>query len=157
MSFYEGKARLTQWRDKEVQYPRGGSELLPFEDCDFSLVVIDIVLDHTKSPRDVLRKTYRVLVLGRFLYLAVNIHTQWGLLVRSLMEMFQLDTGHPYSYTKNRLRRLVKQMSFEIRNDEIEDRRQARKTEIRAAHVRSKLKAMLGISDIKYEILAEKS
>jgi SAM-dependent methyltransferase len=155
-NFFEKNPILTRRRDKNVEYFQGNGESLPFGDGDFSFVIIDNVIDHTDSPGDVLKEIFRVLAPGGYLYLMVNVHTRWGIIIRHLMEMFLIDTGHPHSYTQISARQLVNSTGFDICHEEIADHKKARQAELRLGHFRSKLKVIFGISDIQYELLAEK-
>lgn len=155
-NFFKNSPILTRWRDKDVEYLQGSGELLPFEDGDFSLVIIDNVLDHSQSPNEVLKETFRVLAPGGFLYLMLNVHSTWGVKVRSLMEMFQLDKGHPHSYSKMSLRRALKNMGFEIYHEELENYWKVKLSNLRSRHLKNKLKSILGISEVQYQVLAKR-
>lgn len=155
-NFFEKNPILTKWRDKNVEYSQGSGESLPFGDGDFSLVIIDNVIDHTKSPSNVLKEIFRVLAPEGFLYLMVNVHTRWGIMIRRFMEMLQLDKGHPHSYTQIGARRFVESMGFDVCHEEIADYKKAKQAELRWGHLRSKLKVIFGISDIQYELLAKR-
>ncbi|OGC85416.1 MAG: hypothetical protein A2W07_06885 [candidate division Zixibacteria bacterium RBG_16_43_9] len=154
--FFEKNPVLMKSRDKEVKYFQGYGESLPFREGYFSLVIIDNVLDHTQSPQDVLKETMRVLAPGGFLYLMVNVHTSLGFAVRCLMEMFQIDKGHPHSYTRDGVRRFLENIGFEVCDEELEDYMKSRRSELKSGYLKNKLKVMLGISDIQYEVLAKR-
>jgi ubiquinone/menaquinone biosynthesis C-methylase UbiE len=155
-NFYEQNPLLVKWRDKDVEYLQGEGEVLPFPDGDFSLAIIDNTLDHTKSPTLVLKEVSRILEANGFLYLMVNVHTHWGVIMRTLMEILQLDKGHPHSYTQKSAKHLIQGLGFEIYYEKLEDYKKAKQTELGWGRFRNKLKVILGISDIPYEVLAKK-
>lgn len=155
-SFYEQKPALIQLRDRQVTYLTGGGESLPFEDGKFSLVIIDNVIDHTKSPETVLREIRRVLRPGSVLYLSVNVRTNWGLCVRRAMEVFEVDPGHPHSYSRETARRMIERAEFEILHEEMEHFETARKKEREAGHLRNRIKLLLGVYDVLYEAFARR-
>jgi len=155
-SFFKNSPVLTRWRDKDVKYLQGSGESLPFEDGYFSLVMIDNVLDHTKSPNKVLKETFRVLTPDGFLYLMVNVHSTWGVKVRFFMEMLQLDKGHPHSFDKMGLKGSLQNMGFEIYDEELENYWKVKLSNLRSRHLKNKLKSILGISEIQYQIVAKR-
>jgi ubiquinone/menaquinone biosynthesis C-methylase UbiE len=154
--FFKNKPLLAKSRNKEVQYLKGTGESLPFEDDYFSLVVIDNVLDHTLSPLEVLKETFRVLVPGGFLYLMVNVHSAWGVKARFLMEVFQLDRGHPHSFTATRIRQFLQNGGFEIQDEELENSWKVKLSDLKSRHLKNQLKGILGISEIQYQVLAKR-
>lgn len=155
-NFFKENSTLTRWRDMDVEYLQGSGESLPFGDSYFSLVIIDNVLDHTKSPNEVLKETSRVLTPGGFLYLMLNVHSAWGVKVRSLMEVFKLDKGHPHSFSKMSLRRSLEKMGFETYDEELENYWKVKLSNLRSRYLKNKLKAILGISEIQYQVLAKR-
>lgn len=153
-SFYEQQPSLIKLRDQHVRYLTGGGESLPFDNVTFSLVIIDNVIDHTKSPDAVLQEIRRVLKAQGVLYLSVNVRTSWGLFVRQAMEVLEVDKGHPHSYSRETARRMIEHAQFEILHEEIEDFETARKKEREEGHLRNRVKLILGVYDVLFEVIA---
>jgi len=152
--FYGTNPSLIELRTEQVQYDQGSGEELPYSDGEFNAVIIDNVIDHTHSPGKVMSEIHRVLVSGGALYFSVNVHTQWGLTVRRMMERFQLDKGHPHSYTPAGARALVEAQPFDVVFEDMEDFKVARQKELEAARLRNYGKIALGIYDVIYEVIA---
>ncbi len=154
--FFKANPILCKWRDQEVKYTQGKGEALPFEDQFFSLVIIDNVLDHVKSPKRVLAEVHRVMAEGGYMYINTNVHTKWGVGIRFLMETFQIDKGHPFSFTEGGLRRYLEQRGFGICQEQKESYREVKKEELRSKSKRRKLKAILGITEFQYGALCRR-
>ena len=154
--FFKANPILCKWRAQEVKYTQGKGEALPFEDRFFSLVIIDNVLDHVKSPQQVLAEIHRVVTEGGYIYINTNVHTRWGVGIRSLMEIFQIDKGHPFSFTKGGLRKYLEQRGFGIYQEQKESYKEAKKKELRSKSIRKKIKAILGITEFQYGALCKR-
>jgi len=154
--FYTSRPDLTHNRNPRVRYVNGGAEQLPWESGKFALVVIDNVIDHTQDPGRVLDEIVRVLAAKGVLYLSVNVRTRWGLMMRKLMERFEVDKGHPHSYTSEIMKTLVRSHGFTVLYDREQDRAEAKRIELKAGHARSVVKFLLGLYDIHFELLARK-
>jgi len=64
---------------------------LPFGDEEFSLIIIDNVLDHTREPKKVLREIYRILKENGLMFFTVNIRTKWGAFLHSILAKLNID------------------------------------------------------------------
>lgn len=155
--YYESQPALLEYRDPNVRYKNSSGETLPYEDASFSLVIIDNVIDHTQSPEQVLGEIHRVLIPNGVIYLSVNVRTSWGLKVRYLMELVEFDKGHPHSYSKCSARKLVERNGFATLHDMCESTEVARAKERQEGDFKSKVKLALGVYDILYEVLAQRT
>lgn len=88
--FFSSNAELIALRDSKVKYIKGCGEKLPFEDEEFSLIIIDNVLDHTREPKKVLREIYRVLMKNGLMFFTVNIRTNWGTFLHSILSLIHI-------------------------------------------------------------------
>jgi len=152
--FYTCNPHLTRLRRQGVTYQQGAGESLPYEGGRFNVVVIENVIDHTGNPEQVLREIRRVLEVNGMLYLTVNVHTLWGCAVRRMMEVFQLDRGHPHTYTPTLARGLIERGGFQILSERVEDFEAAKAKERKVRRLRNEVKIGLGIFDVLYEVYA---
>lgn len=118
--FYSTIEKFCNYRDKKVIYQKAVGEKLPFEDNFFDLIIIDNVLDHCDNPVKVLSEMKRVLKKDGIVFFRQNIYHPWGKFVRETMELFKIDKGHPFTFTKRQLLNIIsdnhfKELSF-IRN-----------------------------------------
>jgi SAM-dependent methyltransferase len=118
--FFGSVSDYQNFRDKKVHYYKARGESLPFEDSFFDLVIMDNVLDHCQYPGQVLDEANRVLRNGGIVWLRVHTYHLWGKFIRSLMELLQIDAGHPHTFTKRQLSRMfsetdLKTIHFEHR------------------------------------------
>ncbi len=103
--FYSTVPRFVEFRDPAVRYLDCKGEELPFDDKSFDFIIMNNVLDHCELPEKVLAEASRVLAMGGHIYFRQNIYSRWGLLVRKSAEYFEIDRGHPHTFTKSRLDR----------------------------------------------------
>lgn len=112
--FYGTVEAFTEARDPRVRYATAKGEALPFEARQFDLVIIDNVLDHCEDPRQVFAEMKRVLKPGGMVYLRLNLYHAWGKFIRSLVELLQIDEGHPYTFTSAQLQKLIERSGFQV-------------------------------------------
>ena len=112
--FYASVERFSAFRDPAVQYCTGTGEKLDFADDYFDLVIVDNVLDHCDDPDQVLAEMHRVLKRGGVVYFRQNTYHLWGRLVRGLMEWFQIDQGHPHTFSKRYLQRRFNRLGLAV-------------------------------------------
>lgn len=155
-AFYRQRPTLTRLRRPDTRYVEGAGEALPFPDGAFDLVIIDNVIDHTRSPHSILREIQRVLADRGVLYFAVNVHTAWGAAMHGLLAALRIDEGHPYTFTRGRARGLLIEHGFLIRGEEVEDYKELKRRHLRSSNVRDKLKAVSGILEFQYTAVCTK-
>lgn len=112
--FYSSLQSSSRRRDGAVQRIAGMGESLPFADHCFDLILITNVIDHCDDPARVLAELKRVAKRDGVVYLTVNVYHQWGRLMRLCMERFQLDEGHPHTFTHGSMVRICEQSGFHI-------------------------------------------
>lgn len=101
-------------REDGTEYVAAMGEDLPFEDGTFDLYVTDNVLDHMQSPQRALAEAHRVLRPGGAAYVRVHVYHGWGRAVRRVMEVAQIDHGHPHSLSTDSLRALAEGEGFHV-------------------------------------------
>ncbi len=89
---------------KMYQYPKGITiqqglgEEIPFPDGFFDVVFCSNVLDHTNNPSKVVKEVSRVLKNKGYFILTVHI----------FKKSFKRDPSHPYTFTKQATRSLIR-------------------------------------------------
>ena len=117
-NFFASVEPYRDFRDPAVEYAAVPGEALPFDDGAFTVVVSDNVLDHVADPAAVLAEAYRVLAPGGLVWLRLHVFHRWGRTVRHTLERFEVDHGHPHTFTADALRRLAADAGFEVLRSE---------------------------------------
>ena len=141
--FYASIERFSAFRDPVVQYHTGAGEKLDFPANHFDLIIMDNVLDHCADPAQVLIEMHRVLKPEGTTYFRQNTYHFWGRLVRGLMECFQIDRGHPHTFSKGYLLRHFKRLRLEVRRFERGGYWATWSNEIRSSRTLDRIKALL--------------
>ena len=141
--FYASTERFSAFRDPAVQYHAGAGEKLDFPADHFDLVIMDNVLDHCADPELVLLEMHRVLKPNGTAYFRQNTYHFWGRLVRGLMECFQIDRGHPHTFSKRYLRRRFTRLGLTVRRFERGGYWATWRAEIRSSRRLDRVKALL--------------
>ena len=141
--FYATVERFRSYRDPAVHYHAGSGEKLAFPAGYFHLVIMDNVLDHCAEPDRVLNEIQRLLKPGGTVYLRQNTYHPWGRLVRWSMERFQIDQGHPHTFSKGNLQRRFEKLGLELRRFEHGGYWATWSAEIRSPRALDRAKALL--------------
>ncbi len=112
--FFESIESFQKQRDTRTKYLKAKGENLPYEQETFDLVIMDNVLDHCEDPQKVMNETFRVMKMGSVLYFQQNVYTLWGKALRLGMEKFEIDKGHPFTFTKKDISLLLDRAGFEV-------------------------------------------
>lgn len=155
--FYASNSTLSKLRNPAVKYGHGTGEKLPFSDNEFNLVILDNVLDHVHQADEVLREINRVLRKDGYLYLAVNLHTVYGGIVHKMLSKLRIDKGHPYTFTKNSIRRFITKRRFKIEHETINDYIEAREQDRKSSSLKDRLKGYTGLSEFIYFCVCTKT
>lgn len=148
---------INEVRNPNVYRLEGKGEMLPFKDRLFDLIIATNMLDHTQEPELVLFEMQRVLRSEGYAYLGVNVYTALVCKIRKLIELFQLDKGHPHSFSKSSIDNLLKKTGFEI----IEvtsyiNKKVYRRINIQSKSIKKKLIGYLGLSESHYVVLIKR-
>jgi len=111
-TYYSTVDKFVKMRDETVKYSADKGEMLPFEDSKFDLLIVDNVLDHCENPEKVINEIKRVLKPDGLIYFRQNTYHLWGKAIRAIMEIFLIDKGHPFTFTKTDLRKLFEKFKF---------------------------------------------
>lgn len=155
--FYRKNPALIALRNPKVSYSTGIGEDLPFERQSFSVVIIDNVLDHTCDPMRVLEEVARVLYDNGLLYVTLNVRTKWGSRFHAILALLEIDQGHPYSFTRLRIRECLRNKGFSIALEIVEDHRMVRRKNRLSKKSRDRLKSYVGLSECLYTAVCRKS
>lgn len=112
--FYASVPDFQQQRDQKVKYQTAKAENLPFEKKRFDFIICDNVLDHCENIDSIFSEMRRVLRDEGKLYLRLNIYTNWGKLIRWLVEKLKIDPGHPHTFTRKSIDSHFKKYQFEL-------------------------------------------
>ncbi len=154
--FYAADATLSKLRNPEVRYGQGGGEKIPFESGRFTLVILDNVLDHVHQAGQVLSEIHRVMARGGLFYIAVNIHTPWGGFLHRILSKLKIDRGHPYTFTKDSIRRFLSAHGFTINVEFVNSYGAAKAEDLRSPSLKAKVKAYFGLSEFVYHAVCSR-
>lgn len=113
-NFYSTVPKFVEFRDTRVHYQTMKAENLEFSDHMFDLIICDNVFDHCEDTDRVLQEMHRVLKKGGVVYLRLVTYHFWGKLIRVLLEKFQIDKGHPYTFSKSSLSDAMQRNGFQV-------------------------------------------
>lgn len=154
--YYCTREEYVSQRSSDVTYVQGTGEDISKLGKEFQFIVIDNVLDHVMNPGRVLDEIHKNLVQGGIMYISLNIYTRFGRMLRTLIELFEIDKGHPFSFCKASIEALIQGRGFEILVKDIEDyglqKRKYRKSNVN----RAVLKSYLGLTDYRYSAFCRK-
>jgi ubiquinone/menaquinone biosynthesis C-methylase UbiE len=155
--FYTRNPELIEFRDPAVRHATGTGEHLPFPDRHFSLVIIDNVIDHVNAADRVLKEIHRVLDPSGIMYLAVNIHTSWGAFLHRILANLRLDPGHPYTFTRESIRKFIEQVGFTVLREDTDEYRNTRKVDRTSERITDRIKGYSGLTEFVYYAVCLKS
>ncbi len=155
--FYGKNSVLTSLRRPAVEYVQGMGETLPFESREFSVVIVDNVIDHTHGPGQILDQVHRILADDGFLYLMVNIHTPLGAVLHRIAAATYVDRGHPYTFTQRGIRAFLARHRFTILAEETEDYLAARAADRASPRRIDRLKGYSGLSEYRYHAVCRRA
>ena len=154
--FYSRSSVLTTLRTDGVQYRAGLGDQLPCESGRYDLAIIENCIDHVQNPNAVLDELARVLKPQGILYLTVNCRSPWGYLVHRVLSRMRLDPGHPHTFTPERASTFVENHGFRILKREVASYVEQRRTDWGATEWRTRLKAMLGVSEFVFSAVSQR-
>ncbi|BCA54096.1 hypothetical protein W02_12360 [Nitrospira sp. KM1] len=154
--FYAADSTLSKLRSQEVKYGKGGGEKIPFESGRFTVIILDNVLDHVHTAGQVLKEIHRTMARDGLFYVAVNIHTTWGGFLHGILSKLKIDRGHPYTFTKESIRKFLSQHGFAIKAEFINNYKEAKAEDLRSSSVKSNIKAYTGLSEFVYHAVCSK-
>jgi SAM-dependent methyltransferase len=155
--FYRTEPTLSTLRDPAVDYREGSGEQIPCESGWCDLLVIENCIDHVHNVHGVMADLNRVLKPGGVLYLTVNSRTRLGYYVHRLLSRLQIDRGHPHTFTLSRAAALLRQHGFEIVEQHAGSALKVHLEDLRGPGMRSRLKALAGVSEFVLTFVATKS
>ena len=156
-AFYAGDSDLSEHRSPDVAYLSAMGEDLPFRNATFDLLIIENCIDHVRDTRAVMSEVARVLKPGGILYMTVNVRSPTGTLLHRLLSNLRIDAGHPHSFTEKSGRRLVSTGDFTVQTLETEDPRSARRRDLTAPDLRSRIKGLLGLTEYLMSVIATRT
>jgi SAM-dependent methyltransferase len=146
-SEYSRSPELVALRNPKAEYRTALGEKLPAADGEFDLAVIENCIDHVRDPYAVIREIRRTLKPGGILYITVNCRSRSGYYVHRVLSRLRLDPGHPYTFTPDRLARLLEREGFAVIDTQVGSYEQAKQEDLASGSSRARLKARLGVSE----------
>lgn len=119
-------------------------------------MIIDNVLDHVDNAEGVLEEIYRVLSDDGILYIELNVHTYWGFLLHVMLAKLNIDKGHPYTFTPDKIRKFLYEQGFNIQADWQNSYLEARDADRKSDSLKAKVKGYSGLSEFIYFALCKK-
>ncbi len=155
--YYSQVKNFKDYRDPKVQYKQSRGENLPYEDNFFDLIIMDNVLDHCEDPESVMRECDRVLAEKGILYIRQHTFGRWGLMMRYIMELIEIDPGHPHSFSIDRLRRLYSRYNFQVLKENQTGFKPNWIADIKSSELKKWIKAVLFITWNNVDWVLQKS
>ncbi|MDR2840194.1 MAG: class I SAM-dependent methyltransferase [Paludibacter sp.] len=144
--YYSSVPEFIASRDKNVKYFNCKGENLPFDSHFFDLIIMDNVLDHCENPEQVMSEMIRVAKKSGFVFFRQNTYTLYGKLFRKLMELFLIDKGHPYTFTKQDITKLFEKHKLKVLSKKRNGYFYTWKAEILSKSLKDKVKALLFVT-----------
>jgi len=155
--YYKTEPDLIRSRDARVHYYNGTGEDISSLGKTFSFIIIDNVLDHVKEPQRVLGEIHKNLEPGAIMFISLNVYTPWGVRLRNVLELFQLDRGHPFNFSEHSITVLLQGCGFEVLLRDTEDYNLQKKRYRRSKQLKKKIKSFLGLTDYRFNAFCRKS
>jgi SAM-dependent methyltransferase len=152
-TYYSSVQEFANMRDKEVKYSADKGEKLPFEKDTFDLLIVDNVLDHCERPELVMSEMKRVLKPEGIIYFRQNAYNLWGKTIREIMELFLIDKGHPFTFTKTDLRKLFDKFNFSALQSKHNGYFETWKRELTSGSMKDLVKALLFVTRDRITLL----
>lgn len=156
-NFYAEVPEFAAYRDPAVKYFTAKGEKLQFDHEFFDLIIMDNVLDHCEDPLQVLKEMIRVLKPNGIIFFRQNVYHWWGKFIRQLMEMAEIDKGHPHTFTFSSLQNLVTSNHLSILHTRRSGYFQRWKRELFARTKNDLIKALLLVNRDKVLFLLKKT
>lgn len=140
------RPELVALRDESVRFLSSAGERLPLRDDAFDLVVIENCIDHVRDVDAVMQEIARVLTPSGVLYLTVNCRSRWGVFAHGVLAKLRIDPGHPHSFSRRRLRRLLERHGFRVSDLAMGSLGRALWEDLTSGRPKNVAKALLGVS-----------
>lgn len=154
--YFNTRPEFIAVRDRAVIRHNGIGEDVNKLGKNFSLVIIDNVLDHMKDPATVLRGIHQCLKENGIMFLSLNIYTDLGVLIRNAIELIQIDKGHPFNFSRQSIIELLNKCGFKIivsKTDSYEASKRRYRESGRPLRI---LKSYIGVSDFRFSAYCRK-
>jgi SAM-dependent methyltransferase len=153
--YYRNNPTLAALRNRGVEYRQGSVEALPCESRYYDLAIMENCIDHVRDVTAAIHELKRVLTVTGTLYLTVNCRTRWGFLMHRALSRLRVDAGHPHTFTPRSAQALLNQGGFRVLQVAVGSYAEARREDLAAPGFRSRLKALLGVSEFLFSAVAQ--
>jgi SAM-dependent methyltransferase len=154
--FYGTDPVLSARRSPGVSYRKGIGEDIPCTTGACDLVITENCIDHVQDVEGVGRELNRVARPGGILFLTVNCRTKGGYYVHRTMSRLRIDAGHPHTFTPERALAFVERHGFQPLQHDAESAWASYVADLRGPGWRTRLKAITGVSEYLFSIVARK-
>ncbi len=155
-NYYQTQPDFTHARDTNVSRYSGTGEDILTMGRQFSLVIIDNVLDHMKDPGTVLSGIHTSLVDNGIMFFSLNVYTEFGVMVRNTMELLQIDKVHPFNFSRQSVLSLINRNKFKTVVSRTEDYRVNKRLYRESGKPVKVLKSCLGVVDYRFSAYCRK-
>jgi SAM-dependent methyltransferase len=155
--YYVSNPTLTALRNPAVEYRHGAAEQLPCDSGRYDLAIIENCIDHVRDVTAAMDELKRVLKPDGVLYLTVNCRTSWGFVAHRTLSNLRVDAGHPYTFTPQRARRLLRDHGWSPLQFEVGSYGAALRADLAGPDLRDRLKGLLGISEFLVSTVARQA
>lgn len=153
-SAYAANKILCELRNPDAEYREGVGESLPAETSHYDLVIIENCIDHVHDAEGVMRELLRVVKPTGLVYLTVNNRSALGYWVHRFLSRTRIDSGHPYTLTPGRFRRLLERHGLRVEGWEVGSFWEAWREDLFSASPKVKPKTFLGVSEYVVSAIA---
>lgn len=154
--YFNTRPEFMAHRDASVIRHNGTGEDIEKLGKTFSFIIIDNVIDHMKDPAHVLHNIHKILKENGVLFLSLNIYTDLGVLIRNIMEIAQIDKGHPFNFSRQSIIALLHTCGFKIIFSNTESYEANKRIYRKSGERLRVLKSYIGVSDFRFSAYCRK-
>ncbi len=143
-------------KKNNIRFTQGIGENLPYKSNYFDVILMMNVLDHTQEPEKVLSEIYRTLKKKGILYLTINSFSRTSSMIRYFLEIFQIDKGHPHTFTCEKIDELLRRKNFKMIKRGSMDRKKIINEMRNSKNIKLKTMSYLNMAVIPYKVICIK-
>ena len=110
---------LAQKRNLNIEFKVASAESIPYKNNYFDIVTCFDVVEHVKSPEEVLKEIARVTKKGGIFQTFIPVEDSWalpeGFLIKIGWKAKEIYGGHPHHYSSEYVLKILKDAGFRIK------------------------------------------